>query len=265
MSTIIVQGVPVQAGTTAATGTALSADPLPLTQSAEYTANMPVNAPLSPTGGDVQFYQTLPGTSASYEVRYRAVDPFTGVFGSDEPLSLGAPQVGQYAAGADPVLAPLTPNEGLGGYLPFGDAPYFTRTAATTGTLIPPSGGTASFTIGALAITAPATADSISGTLTQGTAGGYDSGYLIVSHQGYIVATMSVAAVLALNGGNGGAYTLANIPGGSSMQTFAAGTYYLQAYVWNSAHPLLTLHRVEGSGVVNLQGGSATNVDLSVN
>jgi hypothetical protein len=193
------------------------------------------------------------------------VNPFTGVFSFDEPLSLGALQVGPYVAGADPTLAAVTPNEGLGGYLPFGDAPYFTRTPATSGTLTPPGAGSASFTVGALAIAAPASADSIGGTLTQGTPGSFDSGYLIVSHQGYIVATMPLASVLALNGGSGGAYTLENIPGGSSMQSFAPGKYYLQAFVWNSAHPLLTLHRVEGSGIVNLQNGSATNVDLTVN
>lgn len=265
MDTLVVQGVPVQVGTTAATGTQVSTDPLPLTQDTEYLANMPANAPMSPTGGDVQFYQTLPGTAAPYEVRFRAVDPFTGTFAFDEPLSTGPLQVGPYVAGGDPTLAPVVPNEGLGGFLPYGDAPYFTRTAASTGTLMPSGAGTANFTIGALAITAPASADSIAGTLMQGTAGRYDSGYLIVSHQGYIVSTLPLAPVLALNGGTGGAYMMSNIPGGSSAQSFAPGLYYLQAFVWNSAHPLLTLHRVEGSGVVDLRAGSASNVDLTVN
>jgi hypothetical protein len=263
MSTIIVQGVPVAAGTTAATGTSLSVDPLPLLSSGEYSANMPASTPLSPSGADVQFYQTLPGESAPYEVRFRAADPFSGTFAFDEPLSLGPIEVGHYAAGADPALASVTPNEGLGGFLPYGDAPYFMRTAASTGTLTP--GVTAaSFTIGALDIAPPAGADSIGGTLAQ-PMGRYDSGYLIVSHQGYIVATLPLGPVLAENGGLGGAYALGNLPGGSSAQSFAPGLYHLQAFVWNSAHPLLTLQRVEGSGVVNLQSGGATNVNLTVN
>jgi Domain of unknown function (DUF4382) len=270
MDTIIVQGVPVQVGTDAATGTALSIDPLTLTQGTEYTANMPANMPVSPTGADVQFYQTLPSTSMAgstepYEIRYQGVNPFTGTFTDNEPLSLGPVQQGIYVANADPSLAPVAPNQGLGGFDPYGSAAYFTRTEATTGTLTPPSGGAVgSFTISALQIASPADADSISGTLTQSTAGKYDAGYVIISHDGYIVTTLPLGAVLAQNGGTGGPYSIANIPGGSSTQNFAPGLYYLHAFVWNSADPFLSLHRVEGAGVVDLRGGSATGVDLTL-
>lgn len=263
MESILVQGVPVQAGTDAATGTALNAEPLTLTQDTEYTANMPSGSPVVPTGADVQFYQTLPGETAPYEIRFRAVNPFSGNFTYDEPLSLGPVLLGQYVAAGDPTLAQVVPNEGLGGFLPYGGAPYFSRTAASSGTLTP-GGAPSLFTIGALSIASPASADSIGGSLTQGTAGRYDSGYLIVSHDGYIVTTLPLAAVLAQNGGAGGAYSLDNIPGGSATQSFAPGLYYLHALVWNSAHPLLTLQRVEGTAVVDLSTGSATNVNLSV-
>jgi hypothetical protein len=271
MDTIIVQGVPVQTGTTPMTGTQLNADPLTLTQGTEYTANMPANMPVTPTGADVQFYQTLPatavaGSSMPYEIRYQGVNPFTGIFTDDEPLSLGSVQQGLYVASANPVLTPVTPSQGLGGFDPYASAAYFTRTAATTGTLTPPGGAAVgSFTIGALTIASPADADSISGTLTQSTAGKYDSGYVIISHDGYIVTTLSLASVLALNGGTGGPFSVANIPGGSSTQTFAPGLYYLHAFVWNSADPWLSFHRVEGTGVVDLTEGSATNVTLTLN
>jgi hypothetical protein len=264
MQTIIVQNVPVKAGTTPASGaTQLNTTPLTLTQGSEYTANMPANSPSVPTGADVRFYQTLTG-GATYEVRFRAVNPFTGIFTTDEPLSAGNLQVGSYVAGGDPTLGPVAPMNGAGAFMPFGDAPYFTRTPALSGELTMPASGVAKFTIGALAIASPASSDSISGTITVNSAGKYDSGYLIVTHDGYIVTTLPLGPVLGA-GGSGGAYAIPNIPGGSSTQSFAPGLYYLHAFAWNSAHPLLTLKRVENTVAVDLRSGSATNVDLKLN
>jgi hypothetical protein len=127
-----------------------------------------------------------------------------------------------------------------------------------------PTSGVASFTIGSLSLASPANSDSISGTITESTAGKYDSGYLIVSHDGYIVTTLPLGPVLGA-GGSGGSYAIPNIPGGSSTQSFAPGLYYLHAFVWNSAHPFLTLRRIENTAVVDLRNGSATNVDLTMN
>lgn len=263
MDTIFVQNVPVLAGTTAATGTALNQTPITLTAGAEYTANMPANMPVSPTGAHVNFYQTLTGLMP-YEIRYRDVNPFSGIFMEDEPLSTGPLQVGAYVSDGDPVLTGTTPVEGLGGFDPYGGAPYFTRTEATTGILTPPVAGAGSFTIDALSITSPAVADSISGTLTQAS-GKFDSGYLIVSHDGYIVTTLPLGTVLAQNGNTGGPFSIANIPGGSPTVSFGNGLYYLHAIVWNSAHPWLTLHRQLVEAVVDLDNGSATGVDLTLN
>ena len=223
---------------------------------------MPANMPVVPTGADVKFYQTLTG-GPTYEVRFRGVNPFTGIFTDDEPLSTSDLQVGGYAGG-NPVLGPVAPMFGAGAFMPYGDAPYFTRTEALTGTLTIPTSGVASFTIGSLSIASPANSDSISGTITASTAGKYDSGYLIVSHDGYIVTTLPLGPVLGA-GGTGGSYAIPNIPGGSSTQSFAPGLYYLHAFVWNSAHPFLTLRRIENTVVVDLRNGSATNVDLTVN
>ncbi len=88
--------------------------------------------------------------------------------------------------------------------------------------------------------------------------------YLIISHDGYIVTTLPLGPVLGA-GGTGGAYAIPNIPGGSSTQSFAPGLYYLHSFVWNSAHPFLTLKRIEDTVVVDLRTGSATNVDLTLN
>lgn len=263
METMIVQGVPVNVGTTPTSGaTQLNTTPLNLTMGSEYTANMPVNMPVMPTGADVKFYQTLTG-GPTYEVRFQGVNPFTGIFTEDEPLSVGNLQVGSYAGG-NPTLSAVMPMGGAGAFMPYGDAPYFTHTEALTGTLTIPTSGVASFTIGSLSIASPANSDSISGTIIVNSAGKYDSGYLIVSHDGYIVTTLPLGPVLGV-GGTGGPYSIPNIPGGSSAQSFSPGLYYLHAFVWNSAHPFLTLKRIESMVVVDLRTGSATNVDLTMN
>ena len=70
--------------------------------------------------------------------------------------------------------------------------------------------------------------------------------------------------MLSQNGGAGGAYTIGNVPGGSSGQTFAAGLYYLHGFLWNRQDPLLSLRRIEDTAVVDLRTGSATNVDITV-
>ena len=133
METMIVQGVPVNVGTTPTSGaTQLNTTPLNLTMGSEYTANMPANMPVIPTGADVKFYQTLTG-GPTYEVRFRGVNPFTGIFTDDEPLSVGNLQVGSYAGG-NPTLSAVMPMGGAGAFMPYGDAPYFTRTEALTGT-----------------------------------------------------------------------------------------------------------------------------------
>jgi hypothetical protein len=263
MQTMIVQGVPVNAGTTPTSGaTQLNSMPLNLTMGTEYTANMPANMPVVPTGADVKFYQTLTG-GPTYEVRFQGVNPFTGVFTDDEPLSAGNLQVGSYAGG-NPVLGPVTPMNGAGAFEPFGDGIFFTRTPALTGTLTAPASGIASFTIGALNIASPASSDSISGRISVSGAGKYDSGYLVVSHDGYIVTTLPLGPVLGA-AGTGGSYSIVNLPGGSSAQSFAPGLYFLHAFVWHSARPFLSLKRLEHTAVVDLRNGSASNVDLTLN
>ncbi|MGO9512117.1 MAG: DUF4382 domain-containing protein [Steroidobacteraceae bacterium] len=269
METMIVQGVPVNVGTTPTSGaTQLNAMPLDLTMGSEYTANMPANMPVVPTGADVKFYQTLTG-GPTYEVRFQGVNPFTGIFTDDEPLSASNLQVFSYQSQSNPMLVQPQPAVmgGAGAFMPYGDAPYFTRTEYTEpqppALLVPPMSGVASFTIGALSIASPASADSISGTITVSSAGKYDSGFLIVSHDGYIVTTLPLGPVFSGNSA-GGPYAIPNIPGGSSTQTFEPGLYYLHAFVWNSAHPFLTLKRLEDTAVVDLRNGSATNVDLTL-
>ncbi len=269
MASIIVRNVPVNAGTTPASNpTTLSANALPLTLGTEYTAN--AASPLSPTGSWVNFYQTLTATGQAevpYEIRYRHIDPFTGLFFEDIALSNGPLQVGSYVANGSPALATNTPAQGVGGFLVFADALGYTRTEATSDPLVPPAGaGPALFTVPPLAVNATvATADSIAGTILQNTANKYDKGELVVAWMGTIVTTQSLDAVLTANSGTGGPYTVANLPGGSVAKPLPGAFYYLYARVWNSANPVLTLKRIDFNGFADLRTGSVTGLNATLN
>jgi hypothetical protein len=263
MDTILVRGVPVTAGSTPTSNAAtVSALPLPLTIDTEYTAN--ASTPMSPSGSWLNFFQTLTATGQSevpYEVRYRHVDPFTGVFVDAIPLSTGPIQLGAYVAGGSPTLQANTPAQANGGFQVVASALDYTR--AVDATIL--TSGAPSFSFAQLAVNpAVGVADSISGTIAQGTANQYDSGYLVVVRMGVIVQTLSISSVLTQNAGMGGAFTVANLPGGTATQTLPGAYYYLYARVWNSASPLTTTKRIDFSGFADLRTGSATGINVTL-
>ncbi|HEX7156244.1 MAG TPA: DUF4382 domain-containing protein [Burkholderiaceae bacterium] len=264
MDTMLVTGVPVTAGTTPTSNpTRLSSAALPLTIDAgEYTAN--ASAALSPTGAWLNFFQTLPGAAqVPYEVRYRHVNPFTGVFTDAIPLSTGPIELGTYVAGGSPTLAAVVPQEGLGGFQPWAGAPDYTRTEAAGGIV---SAAAPAFTVAQLPVNAAvASADSISGMIVQRTPGTYDRGFVVVVRMGTIVTTQALDSVLVMNAGAGGAYSVANLPGGSAAKSLPGAYYYLYARVWNSAHPLATLKRIDFDGFADLRSGSASNINATLN
>jgi hypothetical protein len=269
METTLVRGVPVVAGTTPTSNpTQVSATALPLTLGTEYTAN--AAAPLQPAGSWVNFFQTLTATGQSeipYEIRYRHIDPFTGTFFEDIPLSLGPIHVGSYVVNGSPTLIDNAPVQGAGGFLVFAGALGYTRTEASSDPLTPPSGASpALFTVPPLLVDASiATADSISGTILQASANKYDKGELVVVWMGTIVTTQSLDTVLAANSGTGGTYAVANLPGGSAAKPLPRAFYYMYARVWNSSAPLLSLRRVDFNGFADLRAGSASGMNATLN
>ena len=276
MDTILVRNVsmgPWAPGGAAGTSTAPvslnpTTAPIPLVIDAEYTAN--ASPGLNPTGAWVNFFQTVPGNGeVPYEVRFRHANPFTGTFTDSIELSAGPLQVMSYVAGAAPNPQPVVPAELDGGFQAFAGARYFARTAASSGNVVPPAQGAAQpvlFTIPAMAVDSTvASADSISGTITQATAGKYDQGFLLVVHRGAIVDTIPLAATLAANGGTGGAYSIANMPGGSSTKALPDAYYRLTGWVWKSTDPALSVTRVDFGTLVDLRTGSAAGINATLN
>jgi len=266
MDTVLVRNVPVTAGTSPSSNpTILSSTPLPLTLDTEYVAN--ASAPLAPTGSWINVYQTVSSISANevpYEVRYRHVNPFTGIFTDNLPLSTGPLQLGSYVGGGAPTLVANTPVQGNGGFLVFASAPDYSRTEATSDPLLPVAQpAVASFTLPALTVDPTvASADSISGNVSEAVAGTYDSGYLVVVRMGTIIQTLPINNLLATNGGS---FTIGNLPGGSAAKSLPGAYYYLYARVWNSANPQGTKKRIDFSGFADLRTGSATGLNVTLN
>jgi hypothetical protein len=265
---MVVRQVPVTVGATPSEGaTAVSADPLPVQSATGFAVNWA--AGVQPTGGMSRFYQTVGGTgSAPHEFSSQRLNPFTGTFLTDLSLSGGSVLVGDYVAGADPVMNAVTPAEGSGTYMAMATGHNLARTSAST-VAAAPGGGT---TLIAPPVMTPgngvAAFGTIVGMIKQNTLGRYDSGDLVVTQGGMIANAVDIHSVLVANGGAGGTYSIGNLPAGSTTMPLGRngngkGIYYAYLRVWNSAAPdVVTDVPVNGSADMDSTASATLNVTL---
>jgi hypothetical protein len=103
VQTSIITGVKVHKGTTPASG-ATGLGTIAMQAGTEFTAQL--GSAMHPTGAWFTFYQTIAGDPALYEVRYRHLDPYTGIFGLPIELSTGPIRVAHFSPGSSPVFTP---------------------------------------------------------------------------------------------------------------------------------------------------------------
>ncbi len=260
VDTYIVKGVPVTGGTTPTRGaTPVQSTPITMTLDSEYTANY--TSAVSPTGAWTSFYQMIPGDTIPYQIRYRHLDPFTGVFLNPIPLSTGPLYWGTYNNGQPVSFAPVTPEEGAATFDVVANSLFYTRTP--DGTVAGTANTLSSLSPVTLTIPPPAVSDSITGTITEnGNVSGMslDTAYLVVVRGGFVVDTQPESSLLA--GGNP-SFKLSNLPGGSSSVTIPGAYYTLYVIAWNSTS-VDDSTVVTRSTVVDLTQGSATGVTLTL-
>ena len=262
--TVIIKKVPVTTGSTP------SSNPTVIPQvsmSAHADTHLSITASaLSPTGGWLNFYQTIPGDTVPHEIRFRHLNPYTGGFSATPSppfspyyLSQGHLDWGTWIDDTTSIpLAQVTPVEGLGGFEVVLDALDYTRGAPY---LLQPSGSAyAELTGTQLAALVPATSYSISGSivLPNGLAGQLDSGVVLASHGGMITTAIDVGATGGSQMANGGPYTIPSLPG-----AFACAFYGVEAFGWSSAAPVAK-RAISVPSVVDLRTGNATDVDLTM-
>jgi uncharacterized protein DUF4382 len=229
MDTTIITGVPVTTGTAPANNpTVISTAVVPINLDTEYTMNLASAA--NPTGTWIDFYQTVPALStAPYEVRFRHVNPFSGLIDIGFPLSTGSLAVGSYVANGAPILTSATPSQGAGSFSAVAAAIQYTPTSAIAVTPTASSITVPQLTINSAVAAASGT---ISVNVTTATPGEYDKAELVIARYGEIVDTVPVAATVLSTGG--GTVTVANLPAGSTAAPDTAAFYYGYLRVWKT-------------------------------
>ncbi len=251
ISTLLVTGVPVQAGQS----TSLQASGIPLSAASSFL----VNTSSTVHGGTrAEFYQTLPTDSKPYLIASAPVNPFGAGFDTDLALSTRTLVHGVYNGGNAISFSTANPQEGLARYQVATDSHWRARSAFQT-VAGNSAGSTTTQFIGLLqpALPANASAGSISGTIFFGTVRRYDSLQVIVSRGGRIVDTLDLGSSIGANSAIN--FTIAGVPA-----LTADAVYDLSVRAWNSAQPGDTLVRAALTSQVDLRQGSVGNLSLQL-
>lgn len=192
-------------------------------------------------------------------MRFRHVNPFTGQIEVPFPLSAGNLRVGDYVAGGNPTLAPVTPQQGTGAFSVQAGALQYAPSSFVA-VLPPASGSNTMVSLPALAVdSAVAVPGAITFNVTALTAGRFDRGQVVVSRYGMVVDTQSIDSVLAANGG---AVTMTNVPAGSTTLTNPGAVYYAFLRVWNSSNALLRPRVVPVLGLADLRASNSASLNV---
>jgi hypothetical protein len=227
-----------------------------------------------PPGAAVTFYQTIPAANeVPYAIDEVGIDPFSLNLQTAEQLSNGPIQSGTYASSGSAITvtsatATETTNaSGAAAYRVGATAPLYadgalsfsTMVVSNTASLVPtPSTTTPPPAPTPVAVAVPnlgpansSAVGSIAASITV-PAGSYIGGELIVSHDGAIVGTGSIASNTLLNGT--GSVTVNGLPSGD------VGNYYLSAILWTSS----SFKSESITSPVTVTGGSATDVAVTI-
>lgn len=245
VQTAVIKGVKVHKGTSRTEG-AVDLGTIVMQPGGEFSAQLATA--IHPTGSWMNFYQTITGDSVPYEVRYRHLNPYTGMFDKAEELSTGPIRVAAHTPGQALVFTPDTKSQGL--FSVVADAANFYDRGATLSGIQGAVGATVPITMAAAnypQMNPAATTGSIScvfdmallGTGTGAGMGmgnrtiGYPAkGQIFITHGGMIIDSIgeltgdtTVNAAMSAGGGVGHPVAILNIP--SNVASAVYGVYVL--------------------------------------
>ena len=262
IATVIIKSIPVAAGDPSTTA-AVSVGTVTPRAATPYTFNMAAGTVALPAGALVDLYQTIPANGeVPYVVDQVAIDPFSRTLLYNESVPTGTLDWGTYVSGANVALTTVTPTQGSSVYFISAQARLFSDQGQLVATLSPPANGTGPVPVVMPTLTPTAGSGSVSVTVAPVTAGKYDRGELIVSHDGAIVQTVAIDTALTQNGG--ATLTVQGIPAGGSASSFDNAVYYVSTRAWNSSDPAGTLQRQSFTTPIDLSSGSATGPTVNV-
>jgi hypothetical protein len=259
--------------TAASTGTNTAVNPVSIgtltpRAACSYTANLATSpAATLPAGAAIGFYQTL-GTSGSvpYVIESAPIDPFNEVLFNAQGLSSGTVDSGTWSTsgGAINVIS-AAPAEGAGGYIvspsapSYADGPLTTKIPATTSTATTTTCPTAALvTVAAPALALPSgtASGTLHATVTQPAPAKYDSGELLVSYNGTLVASAPLGTAFTTGTAS---VTVSGLPADT-----AASLYYVSVRAWNSATPA-DVQRQWYPNAVDLRSSTSSSLALTLN
>jgi hypothetical protein len=253
IETIVIRDVPVSA---AVPGSAaqIALGGLAPGPAESFEANINDGHAVVPRGARIGFYQTLPGEDEPYLIELATVDPLLGRLA--QPVALTRASTISYGTyGVNFTLVSGTPEEGAARYAVAALSPHYGHGAFAQILLRPasPVSDTATFSVPAIGMPAPAVSGSVSATVTVENPGRDDGGVLFVTHEGAVVTVGSLDEVLQQLLGTT-FVDMAPVPAGTASETLARGLYYLEAWTWNSTDPEDTFTRHPGAEAVDLRG-----------
>ena len=226
-----------------------------------FSVNLTPPATPLPAGAAVSFYQTLGGKGeVPYVIETAAIDPFNGNLATPRSLSTGTVDSGTWSSsGASITVVSAAPAQGAGGYTVAATAPSFADGALSTKVSAPGSTSTAPVLVPALPamqFAAGVTQGTVTATVSLAAPGKYDHGELLLTHNGTLVASTPIDAVLKA----GGNVTLSAVPAGTPD-----AVYYVAVRAWLSSDAAGTLHRQSVAGALNMSSSSSGAVQLTLN
>ncbi len=255
--TMIIKGVPITKGTTAASGTDLATISTTPTSTSDYPVDGTIQ---SPTGAWVQFYQTLPAAGEHpYEIRFRHFNPLTGGF-KNFKLNNDQIQVANFvSSGAALTFTPETPVNSAGHYDAVADAVFFNHSAVVP---VTSQTATVAFTT-PLTVVSPYKGNSVTGSITMHNpvimGSKMNRGRLFAVHGGMIVDAVDVNSQMTVTTNNG--YSLTNLPGGDATTPLPGAFYGLEAVGWTSSPSIYKAIAIPQ--IVDLRKGDDTaNMDM---
>jgi hypothetical protein len=197
-----------------------------------YTAKVTAAAasPL-PAGARIGFYQSIDAQDAPYVIESSPIDPFNQNLFNAQSLSTGTVDSGTWSTSGGAIsVVSAQPTQGAGNYWVAASAPFYTDGSLSDQTRV--TSRVPAAVVPELSLVSGAVPGSLTVNI-QTTAGKYDQGELLVSHDGALVASLSLNNVLSQGGGT---VAFSALPAGTPTSL-----YYLSVRVWkNGANPTAT-------------------------
>ena len=261
IATVIITGVPVTAGSPGSAN--ILSFGVVLTAATAFPVQLASGSTVSPAGAYVGFYQTIPSPGeVPYLIAAAPVDPFTGTFDTAQYLSGADLLYGAYSSGSAVALTSAAPAEGVGSYHIAASAPLYGDGPLSTTVSAPGVATTVPFTVAAIGLPSGTSAASISGSIAVAAPGKYDRGELLLTQNGALIAMAPLDSYLGA--AQSSATLFSSVPGDSGGSVAKTNQYSAEAWVWNSSDPSGTLSRQPVSSVIDLSGGSASGVTITI-